>query len=41
VNGHPPRKPSDWTLGVIFVVGTVGVLGVVIEAAVTRDLTYV
>ena len=38
VNRDLPRKPPDWTVGVIFVVGTAAVLGVVIEAAVTRDL---
>ncbi len=38
MNRDLPRKPPDWTLGVIFVVGTAAVLGVVIEAAVTRDL---
>jgi hypothetical protein len=38
VNRDLPRKPPDWTLAVIFVVGTGAVLWVVIEAAVTRDL---
>jgi hypothetical protein len=38
VNRDLPRKPPDWTLGVVFVIGTAAVLGVVIEAAVTRQV---
>jgi hypothetical protein len=38
VNRDPPRKLPDWTLGVIFVVGTAAVLVVITELAVTRDL---
>ena len=38
MNRDLPRKPPDWTVAVIFVVGTAGLLWVVIEAAVTRDL---
>lgn len=38
MNRDLPRKPPDWTLAVVFVVGTTAVLWVVIEAAVTRDV---
>lgn len=38
MNRDLPRKPPDWTLGVIFVVGTAAVLWVVIEVALTRHV---
>jgi hypothetical protein len=38
VNRDLPRKPPDWTLGVIFVVGTAAVLVVIIDLALSREL---